>query len=132
MEHCPVCQARIRNYETCPRCKAELKTVIQSERIAKHWLAEAIHNLQNNEIESAINALEKSLRLNTTSLGMLVRQFLIYQQIRRILQLLKQKNLLAAKNQMYLIRYLVPYSPQLKQLRDFLDYLQTRQSFINH
>ncbi len=127
MERCPVCQARIRNLETCPRCKADLKTIIQSEENAKYWLAKTIQYLHNNEIESAINALENSLWINKTPLGIMLRQFLIQQQIRKILKLLQQKNLTAAKKQMYLIRYLVPYSSQLEQLRDFLDYLQTRQ-----
>jgi len=127
MERCPVCQARIRNKETCSRCKANLKTVIQSEKNAKHWLAKAIHYLQHNETESAINALEKSLWLNKTLLGVSVRHFLIRKQTRKILILLQQKNLTAAKKQIYLIRRLFPYSLQLEQLRNFLDYLHSRQ-----
>ncbi len=120
MERCPVCQARIRNGTNCPRCKTDLKTVIQSEKIAQQWLVKTIHYLQNNEIEPAIKALENSLWLNKTPLGLSVRQFLIQQQIRKILKLLEQKNLSAAKNQIYLSRWLFPYSPQLKQLRNFV------------
>ncbi len=126
MERCPVCQARIGDKKTCPRCKADLKTVIQSEKSATYWLAKAIQYLQHNEIESAINALEKSLWLNKTLLGVLVRDFMTREQTNIILELLQQKNLTAAKKHIYLVRRLIPYSPHLQQLRSFLDFLLFR------
>jgi hypothetical protein len=123
MERCPCCNARLGETILCPRCKADLNTVIGNEKAAQYWLSKAIQNLQESKTEQSIDALGLSLGLKKTELALLFRDFLIRQQCQDVLDLLAQKQLLPAKQQLYKMRNLVPHSKQLQQLHTFTDYL---------
>ena len=123
MERCPCCNARLGTATLCPRCKADLNTVICSEKAAQYWLSKAIQNLQESKTEQSIDALGVSLRLKKTELALVFRDFLIRQQCQNILDLLAQKQVLPAKQQLYKMRNLLPHSKLLQQLHTFTDYL---------
>ena len=123
MERCPCCNARLRERTVCSRCKADLSVLISSEQAAHNWLAKAIHSCLAGNIEQSIHATAASLALKKIELALVFREFLIQQQCRDILDLLAQKQLLKAKQRLYSVRMLLPYSQQLQQLYSFSDYL---------
>jgi len=63
------------------------------------------------------------LNLKKTQVAMVFRDFLIQQYYLEVLELLAQKHLLSANQRLYHARLLLPYSPQLQQLRMFTGYL---------
>lgn len=123
MERCLFCKARLGGAELCPRCQADFGKIIAAEQSARFWLTAAMRHWQENAIESCVSALEHSFRLKKNRLAPVFRDFLIRRQCRVILDLLAQKQLLAAKQTLYLMRNLMPYSPLLQQLHSFTDYL---------
>ena len=123
MERCPCCNARLRERMICSRCKADLSVLISGEQAAEFWLAKAIQYCLTDDIEQCIAAINISLRLKATKIVVIFRDFLIEQQCQDILDLLAQKKLLAAKQRLYMVRKLFPYSKQLQHIRSFSDYL---------
>lgn len=127
MERCPGCNARLSGAVLCPRCKADLNMVIDTEKAAQYWLSKATQNWQENKTEQCLDALGLSLRLKKTRLALVFRDFLIHQQFHDVLELLAQKQLLPAKHQLFIMRNLVLHSTLLQQLHTFTDYL-----LVNH
>jgi len=123
MDRCPCCNARLRETEICPRCKADLSVIINAGQSAQFWLSKAIYYYLESKIEKSIAALNFSLSLTKTGLAEVFRDFVIQQQCRGILDLLAKKQVLAAQQQLYRVRELFPHSEQLKKLNDFTDYL---------
>jgi hypothetical protein len=123
MERCPCCNARLGGATRCSRCQADLGNIITAEQSARFWLDKAIQYWQDNETGQSVSALALSLRLKKTGLALVFRDFLIHQQCREILALLAQKQLLPAKQRLYSMRNLFPYSQLLQQLNSFTDHL---------
>ena len=123
MERCPCCNARLRETIKCPRCQADLSAIIGTERSAWLWLSRAIQFWAESKTEQSLGALDISISLKKMKLAIAFRDFLIQKQYRDILDLLAQKQLLAAKQQLYRVRLLHAYSRQLQQLNGFTDYL---------
>lgn len=123
MERCPCCKARLGGARLCPRCQADLGNIIAAEQSARFWLSKALLHWQENAVEQCLGALERSLRLKKIRLALVFRDYLIRQQCRVILDLLAQKQLLPAKQQLYKARILLPYSQLLQELESFTDYL---------
>ena len=123
MERCPCCNARLREAVICPRCQADLAAVIGSELSAQDWLSKAIEYCLESETEQSIEALGFSLSLKKTKMAVVFREYIIQQQCRDILEFLAQKNLLAAKQRLYEVRFLSHHSKQLQQSNAFTDYL---------
>lgn len=128
MERCPCCNARLSGAVLCPRCKANLGAVINSEKAAQYWLSKAIQNWQESKTEQSFEALDLSLHLKKTRLALVFRDFLIQQQCQDILELLAQKKVVPAKQQLYKIRNFLPYSELLQQLQLFTEYLLVKKS----
>lgn len=127
MQRCPSCNARLKDRVICARCKADLTVLIRSERSAQQWLTKAVEACVANNIEQGITALVISLSLHKTRIALVFREFIIERQCRIILDLLAQKQLLAAKSSLYKARFLLPYSKQLQHLTSFSDYLHIHQ-----
>ncbi len=123
MERCPCCKSRLRESTICPRCRADLNEIVNAQQSAEVLLALAIQYWMENKIKQSIDTLEHSIYLKKTDLAITFRGFLIEQQSLEVLQQLAQKKILAAKNQLFKIRILFPYSELLRQLNDFTDYL---------
>ena len=123
MDRCPCCNARLREVVICPRCKADLSAIINAEQSAQFWLNKAIHYCLESKTEQSIASLHLSLCLNKTRMANVFRDFLIQQQSKGILGLLAEKQMLAAKRQLYSVRELLPHSKQLRKLGSFTDYL---------
>jgi hypothetical protein len=123
MQRCPCCNARLRDITLCPRCRADLSGLIGTEKAAEFWLFKAIQYRKEGKLEKCIDALCFSLRLKKTSLAKKMRDFLIQQSCQNVLGLLEQKQIIPAKQQLYKMRRLFPYSEQLQQLNGFADYL---------
>ncbi len=123
MERCPCCKSRLRESTICPRCQADLSGIINTEELAKVWLTNAIQYWSEHKFKQSIDALEFSIHLKKTELAFAFRGFLIEQQYQNIFQQLTQNNIFPAKNQLFKIRSLFPYSALLRQLNDFTDYL---------
>ena len=123
MDRCPCCNARLGEVEICPRCKADLSAIINAEQSAQFWLSKAIYFCLESKAEQGIAALELSLCLNKNRMAEVFRDFLIQRHCRDILDLLAKKQLLAAKQQLYKVRELLPHSKQLRKLDSFTDFL---------
>jgi hypothetical protein len=103
-----------------------LSGIINTEQLAKAWLVNSIQYWKEQKIKQSISALELSIHLKKTELAFAFRGFLIEQQYLNILQQLTRNNIFPAKNQLFNIRSLFPYSALLRQLNDFTDYLLLR------
>ena len=128
MERCPACNARLREADSCPRCKADLSDIISAEKTADLWLTKAIQFFQDNNYEPCISAIECSLRSKDSRTARVFREYLIDFHCRNILDLLAQKQFLLAKQLLYRTRYLLPHSKQMRHLSDFTDYLLVKES----
>ncbi|MCK5889008.1 MAG: hypothetical protein KAG19_03595 [Methylococcales bacterium] len=123
MERCPCCNARLRERLICSRCKADLSLVIQSEKVAKEWLSQAMDDWSQGELAEGIAALDYSLALKNTQIAQAFKGYIIHQKSEEITHLLAQKQLLPAKQILYQVRNLFPASKTLKEINRFTDYL---------
>jgi len=123
MERCPCCNARLKDNVICPRCQADLSALTAAEHAAEQYLTKAIQHWANKQGEQSIAAVLLALSLKKSSLALTFRDYLTQQYYREVLELLAQKQLLSANQQLYKARRLLPYSAELQQLRTFTDYL---------
>lgn len=126
MERCPCCNARLRGAAQCPRCQSDLSAVIGAGQAAGFWLSKAVHLYEQQEAERCVDALMLSSALHRTELSISFRDFFIQQQCKDVLALLQQKQLIAAKQQLFKVRKLFPYNELLSQLNSFTDYLMSK------
>lgn len=66
MERCPICRATLNGTETCRRCRAELGSVLRTERMAEELRTMAMHRLVSGDHETAGHLLRRSLLLHRT------------------------------------------------------------------
>ena len=123
MQRCPCCNARLRGAVVCPRCQADLRAGIAAGQAAGYWLGRAIEFWQMSNHEAGLHALQRSLWLKKTHPALKFRDFLITWCCRKVLALLLQNDLHAAKQLLYECRSLFPLSAQLRQLQAFSDFL---------
>ena len=79
MQRCPCCNARLRGAAVCPRCQADLRAGIAAGQAARWWLGRAVQHWQSGSREQALQALQRSLRLEKAPLALHFRNFLIAQ-----------------------------------------------------
>ncbi|WP_051906463.1 hypothetical protein [Methylomarinum vadi] len=127
MERCPCCNARLRGLTVCQRCGSDLGKALVAEQGAQLWLRKALYYWQHEQAAQSLDALQHSLLLKQSKLAMLLRDQLIEQQCARILELLAQRQVLAAKTRLYTLRNLIPQHETLQQLQGFTDYLLARE-----
>ena len=130
MERCPCCNARLTGSQFCPRCQADLGSVLGSEKMARNWLSNATQFWFAREPQMAILALTKSIHLKQTPLALVFRDFIIRQQCQNVLGLLEEKKFTEAKESLSLLRDLNPHNKFLKKLYGFTKYLQAK-NFID-
>ena len=123
MKHCPCCKARWRGHSNCSRCQADLTQLIATESTAQTYLSHAIQSWLTDQIDVSIHALEYSIQLHKTTTALLFRRFIIQKTTRQILYLLAQQEFITAKQILYKTDYLLHYSPTLKTLNHFTEYL---------
>lgn len=123
MERCPCCNARLRGLSVCQRCGSDLGKVLAAEKASRFWLRKALHYCRHEQAAQSLDALQHSLLLKQSKLALLLRDHLIEQQCARILELLAQRQVLAAKTRLYTLRNLIPQHELLQQLQGFTDYL---------
>ncbi len=63
MDRCPLCRARLRGQELCPRCGAELRLVLRTEAAAREQEARALEAIAAGDREGALRALERAALL---------------------------------------------------------------------
>lgn len=131
MERCPCCNARLRGLTVCQRCGSDLNNALAAERGAQLWLRKALHYWQHEQAAQSLDALQHSLLLKQSKLALLLRDHLIEQQCARILELLAQRQMLAAKARLYTLRNLIPQHETLHQLQGFTDYLLTKDALAH-
>ena len=123
MPRCPCCKARLPETGLCSRCGTDLKLALAAEQAGKIQLVEAINLCLTGQIMPSLDALKHSLLLNSTPLGLGLFEFLIAKQCQQILELLAQKQIVTAKQQLYILRSKLPRNELLEQLQTFSDYL---------
>ena len=123
MERCPCCNARLTGAVFCPRCQANLSSVLGSEQLARHWLSKALQYWLAREPQMAILTLTKSINLKQTPLALVFRDFIIGQQCQNVLGLLEKKEYREAKGSLSLLRNLNPHNKFLRKLSGFTKYL---------
>lgn len=123
MERCPCCNARLTSVQFCPRCQADLGSVLGSEQLAKYWLSKALQFWLTREPQLAILALTKSINLKQTPLALVFRDFIIRQECQNVLGLLANKDYTEAKESLSLLHHLNPYNKFLRQLYGFSRHL---------
>lgn len=131
MERCPHCNARIKEAGHCSRCKADLTYINAAELGSRAMLSKAFQAVVDGRLEQAVVALLAANALKKNRWAEILQGFLIKQHCRHVINLLAEKKLLSAKQQLYRIRGFQAYSPQLRRLNGFVDYLISRQSPID-
>ena len=127
MERCPCCNARLTGEKRCPRCQADLSSVLGSEELARHWLNKTVHFWLAGDPQMAILALIKSLNVKQTPLALVFRDFIVEQECKNVLGLLEKKNFAEAKQSLSLLHDLTPHHKFLKQLSGFTRYLMAKE-----
>jgi hypothetical protein len=78
MDRCPICRATLNGAETCRRCRAELGSVIRTERMAEQLRTMAMHRFMSGDPTAADRLLKRSALLHRTpatlSLQRLIRR----------------------------------------------------------
>jgi hypothetical protein len=123
MERCPCCNARLTGVQFCPRCQADLGSVLGSEQLASYWLGKTIHFCLAGEPQRAALAITKSINFKQTPLALVLRDFIIRQQCQIVLGLLENRDYTKAKESLSLLRDLNPHNKFLRQLYGFSRYL---------
>ena len=126
MERCPSCMARLTGAVLCPRCQADLGSVISSEHYAQHWLAHAVRFWFEHGAELAMSALANSLRLKRTSSALIFCDFIVRRQLQKVLELLAHRQLNEAKHLLSLVRELQPDNELLEQLQGFTEVISEK------
>jgi len=127
MERCPCCNARLTGENLCPRCQADLSSVLGSEELARHWLNKTVHFWLAGEPQMAILALTKSLSVKQTPLTLVLCDFIVEQECKNVLRLLEKKDFAGAKQSLSLLHELSPHHKFLKQLSGFTRYLMAKE-----
>ncbi len=123
MIRCPCCHARLKEARICSRCRADLNALIKTEQVAYAYIYKAVQFWKHNKTYASVQAINESLYLKQTKMGLAFRKFIIQQQCRLILELLAKKQLLAAKRELVQSRLLMTHSQTLQQLQSFNDFL---------
>jgi hypothetical protein len=127
MERCPCCNARLTGAVTCPRCQADLASVLGSEQRARHWLDQAMQFWFANEAGLAILALSKSVALKHTPSGLVFRDFIVQQQCRKAIALLTDKKYYTAEKLLGQLLDLHPGHEFARQLYGFTEHLLAKE-----
>jgi hypothetical protein len=123
MERCPCCNARLTGAIFCPRCQADLGSVLGSEQLARHWLNNALQFWIAHEPQMAILALTKSVNLKQTPSALILRDYISRQQCQKVLGLLVENKCLKAEKLLSTLRDLNPNNEFIRQLYGFTEYL---------
>jgi hypothetical protein len=75
MERCPICNARLRGQEICPRCQAELYWVIRIAQRNQTLNQECLAALQNEKLAQARQAADEAVFLRRTPMSQALSQF---------------------------------------------------------
>lgn len=75
MERCPVCRAKLKEAQHCPRCKADLSHVIAAIHSANDWLQQAIGYLLTKQWDNAEFALKSADNCRHTPLTAVLINF---------------------------------------------------------
>ena len=59
MDRCPICRATLNGAETCRRCRAELGSVIRTERMAEQLRTMAMHRFMSGDPDAADRLLKR-------------------------------------------------------------------------
>ena len=60
MQRCPLCRARLRDQDLCPRCGAELRLARQAEDTARTLEAQALRAIAAGDRETALRVLTRA------------------------------------------------------------------------
>ena len=123
MERCPSCNARLTGAVLCPRCQADLSSVLGSEQMARHWLNNALQFWFAREPQMAILALTKSVNLKQIPAALVFRDFITRLQCKEVLALLAEKKCIKAEKSLSMLRDLNPNNEFIRQLFGFTEYL---------
>lgn len=126
MERCPCCNARLTGAVCCPRCQADLTGVIGSADRAQQLFANAVRLWFADERHLAIVTLAKAIRLKQLPSALILRDFIMQRQYRRIMALLAEARCKEAKQAIGLLAELTPENPLLIQLSAFTEHLATK------
>lgn len=77
MQRCPACNARLGAATLCPRCGAELKQIVRSERAAEQWLSVSLQSAGAGWMDVAVPAVLRSLSFRQIPAAKLLRGFLV-------------------------------------------------------
>ena len=76
MERCPICRATLNGAETCRRCRAELGSVMRTERTAEQLRTMAMHCFMSGDPDTADRLLKRSLLLHRTPAALSLRRLI--------------------------------------------------------
>jgi predicted amidophosphoribosyltransferase len=66
MKHCPICRALLNGADTCRRCRAQLKQVIDAERRGRELAGAAMHRLALGDTLEAARLLRRACATQAT------------------------------------------------------------------
>ncbi|PID99711.1 MAG: hypothetical protein CSA81_14860 [Acidobacteria bacterium] len=75
MEKCPHCRGRLREERTCPRCKTDLRLVLDIETEAQMMAGQAVTGLASGDAAAAAKYAEKSRKLHNTLFSRVLLEF---------------------------------------------------------
>ena len=123
MQRCPCCNARLAAEPLCPRCGADLGSLLRCEQQAKLWLSVAMQTLNAGRADIAVAAIQRSLSFKQTQAAYLLRDFLVQHQYQALYAFLGQKQWQSARQALANLRVLRGDSEALARFLALIEYM---------
>jgi len=126
MQRCPACNARLGALTLCPRCGAELKQIIRSQRLAEQWLSVSLQSAGYGLMDVAVPAVLRSLSFRQTPAAKLVKGFLVQRLYRTLYQDVAERRWPEARDVLGHLRMLEGRNETLHRFYDMIDHLSVK------
>ncbi|WP_020484097.1 hypothetical protein [Methylomonas sp. MK1] len=126
IQRCPACNARLGAATLCPRCGAELKQIVRSERVAQQWLSVSLQSAEAGRLDLAVPAVLRSLSFKQTLAAKLLRGFLVQRLYRTLYDTVAQQRWPEAHDILGHLRMLEGQNETLRRFDDMIGQLSVK------
>ncbi|OAH97826.1 hypothetical protein A1353_22425 [Methylomonas methanica] len=128
MQRCPACNARLGKATLCPRCGADLKQIVRSERAAEQWLSVSLQSTGAGRMDVAVPAVLRSLSFKQTPAAKLLRGFLVQRLYRTLYDTVAEQRWPEARDILGHLRMLEGQNETLRRFDEMIGQLSVTSS----
>ncbi|OAI10905.1 hypothetical protein [Methylomonas methanica] len=128
MQRCPACNARLGAATLCPRCGADLKQIVRSERVAEQWLSVSLQSTGAGRMDVAVPAVLRSLSFKQIPAAKLLRGFLVQRLYRMLYDTVAEQRWPEARDILGHLRMLEGQNETLRRFDEMIGQLSVTSS----